>query len=136
MNFDYLDYNNGVLLKIIHSGTSSEDVEVVGKVKGFGKIVNKGTYIFENFSVHMLKSANNDKEKQFLNKKAALIIYIVMVLMCIGMMAMFKFRFIFINTIMSIIGGITLVQVLILLFYNPIPDGFEVLEDEQINTKD
>lgn len=38
LTFDYLDYNQGAIFKILHSGNSSEDLIISGIVKGVGKI--------------------------------------------------------------------------------------------------
>jgi hypothetical protein len=34
LSFDYLDYNQGTIIQIVHTGTSSKDIVTFGKVKG------------------------------------------------------------------------------------------------------
>jgi len=36
INFDYIDENNGIVIQIFHTGKSSEDIDVIGKIKGAG----------------------------------------------------------------------------------------------------
>jgi hypothetical protein len=36
IDFEYLDYYQGAIIKILHSGDSSVDLEILGKVKGVG----------------------------------------------------------------------------------------------------
>lgn len=38
IDFEYLDNNEGIAIQLIHSGTSSTDIEVLGSIKGFGRI--------------------------------------------------------------------------------------------------
>ncbi|MFA5331597.1 MAG: hypothetical protein WC342_04385 [Methanoregula sp.] len=40
IDFEYLDKNQGGVIQIIHTGTSSEDIAIEGTVMGFGKPVN------------------------------------------------------------------------------------------------
>ncbi|NPE29441.1 hypothetical protein HNV12_16075 [Methanococcoides sp. SA1] len=35
--FDYVDKGEGIIVQIIHTGTSGKDIEIVGKIKGAGK---------------------------------------------------------------------------------------------------
>jgi hypothetical protein len=46
INFEYLDFHQGALIKIIHSGNSSEDLIISGKIKGVGdfKVSNENPY--------------------------------------------------------------------------------------------
>jgi hypothetical protein len=39
IDFDYFDYDQGVIIKIFHSGTSSKNINLTGKVKGVGCFV-------------------------------------------------------------------------------------------------
>jgi hypothetical protein len=38
INFDYLDKNHGAVIEVIHTGLSSDDLEIVGDIKGVQKI--------------------------------------------------------------------------------------------------
>jgi len=38
VNFDYLDYNEGIAYQFIHNGESSNDILIKGSIIGFGKI--------------------------------------------------------------------------------------------------
>lgn len=40
IDFEYLDYNQGAIIQVIHTGTSSEDINIVGTVKG-AKVLKK-----------------------------------------------------------------------------------------------
>jgi predicted ATP-dependent endonuclease of OLD family len=37
IDFDYIDKNNGIVIQILHTGKSSEDIEFCGRMKGIGK---------------------------------------------------------------------------------------------------
>ena len=37
IQFDYIDKNEGVVIRLFHTGRSSEDIEIRGKIKGVGK---------------------------------------------------------------------------------------------------
>ncbi|MCK4736873.1 MAG: hypothetical protein KAT65_30755 [Methanophagales archaeon] len=37
IQFDYIDKNEGVVIRLFHTGKSSEDIEINGKIKGVGK---------------------------------------------------------------------------------------------------
>lgn len=41
LKFDYLDPGDGAIIQIVHTGTSGEDIEVSGKIKGVGAPVSK-----------------------------------------------------------------------------------------------
>ncbi|MBP2029909.1 hypothetical protein J2755_000843 [Methanohalophilus levihalophilus] len=36
LKFDYVDKDEGIIAKIVHTGTSGEDFEIIGKIKGAG----------------------------------------------------------------------------------------------------
>jgi len=38
IDFDYMDYNQGSIMKIFHSGDSSANLNLIGKIKGVGNI--------------------------------------------------------------------------------------------------
>jgi hypothetical protein len=38
INFDYIDKNNGIVIQILHTGKSSEDIEFCGKIKEAGEV--------------------------------------------------------------------------------------------------
>lgn len=38
MTFDYFDENQGVIIKIVHSGRTSADLNILGTFKGFGSV--------------------------------------------------------------------------------------------------
>lgn len=38
IDFDYIDHNDGVVLKIIHTGTEDKMVKISGSIKGYGKL--------------------------------------------------------------------------------------------------
>lgn len=40
ITFDYLDYMDGVVIQVFHTGTSSDDICLLGTVKGYGQIDN------------------------------------------------------------------------------------------------
>jgi len=40
VDFDYLDYNQGGIIRILHSGESSKDIILSGKIKGVGNYIN------------------------------------------------------------------------------------------------
>src|SRR5882672_4898035 len=108
VSFGYLDFRQGVLLKIIHSGTTSEDIEVGGIIKGFGRIVNKNNYVLEGFAVSLLKVQTSDGFV-VTSKRRVLWIYLLMMVMTLGLPAMFRFRAPFTNWF----GGITACFILI-----------------------
>jgi hypothetical protein len=37
INFDYIDKDNGVAIQVYHTGSSDEDIEVSGRIKGVGR---------------------------------------------------------------------------------------------------
>lgn len=39
INFDYIDKNNGIVIQILHTGKSSDDIEFCGRIKGVGKAI-------------------------------------------------------------------------------------------------
>ena len=41
LNFEYLDKEEGAIIQILHTGKSSEDIEIRGTIKGAGKPVQK-----------------------------------------------------------------------------------------------
>jgi hypothetical protein len=41
ITFDYLDTKQGAVFQVIHTGISSEDIQVIGDIKGVKKLVNK-----------------------------------------------------------------------------------------------
>ncbi len=41
LHFEYIDHGEGAVIQVIHSGRSSEDVDVIGTVKGAGKPARK-----------------------------------------------------------------------------------------------
>ncbi len=38
IDFDYLDYEEGVIIQILHTGDSTNAIDVEGSIKGFGKV--------------------------------------------------------------------------------------------------
>lgn len=51
LNFDYLDRGKGVVLQIVHTGTSSKDIAVLGSIKGVDKIVKKKYLVLRNLPI-------------------------------------------------------------------------------------
>lgn len=56
LNFDYLDKKQGAVIQIVHTGTSSKDLNVAGDIKGANSIKNKFTIpiwmkLFNRFSI-------------------------------------------------------------------------------------
>lgn len=49
LEFDYLDHRMGAQIQIIHTGVSSKDLEVTGKIKGASKIKQRKQGRFEKF---------------------------------------------------------------------------------------
>jgi len=45
LNFDYIDKNEGAVIQILHTGQSSEDIEIYGTIKGFGKISRRKYFL-------------------------------------------------------------------------------------------
>lgn len=41
LDFDYLDKNHGALIQVVHNGKKSEDISIVGDIKGISEIVNQ-----------------------------------------------------------------------------------------------
>ena len=41
LNFEYLDKDEGAVIQILHTGKSSEDIEIRGTIKGAGKLAQK-----------------------------------------------------------------------------------------------
>jgi hypothetical protein len=122
ITFDYLDFKEGVLLKIIHSGKSSKDIFVGGTVKGFGKIVNQNSYmgnITEGFFPPSHLSYKTIKGNLW---------YSIIVLL-ISILTIFVIKIPFVQWMFILLAILAGIQVLVLLFYNPIPDDFDLDED-------
>lgn len=65
INFDFLDYEDGAVIQILHTGSSSNDIEVSGTIIG-GKIMKKFP-IKKNFSSKLfLKFSNKKPSPRFL----------------------------------------------------------------------
>lgn len=46
LEFDYLDHGHGAVLQVVHTGTSEEDLEVVGDIKGSSGIQKKDIRVY------------------------------------------------------------------------------------------
>jgi hypothetical protein len=134
VSFDYLDFNQGALFKVIHSGKSSDDIKISGIVKGFGKIVDKGGYVFEGLAVSSLKARNADGTLIY-SKRQGLILYLAMLIFSLLLPALFRFKSSFTNTAGFLLAALCLITMVIIVFYNPIPNGFEILEDDEFVSK-
>ena len=48
LHFEYLDKNDGGVIQFLHTGKSSDDIEVRGTIKGAGKPINKSVRNIKN----------------------------------------------------------------------------------------
>lgn len=46
VNFDYLDYEEGAIIQVFHTGKTGDEIQVVGSIKGAGKINRLGDPFF------------------------------------------------------------------------------------------
>ena len=63
IEFDYLDEKHGVVIQLIHTGKTSDDIKVIGDIKGVKKLQNK----FPN--PKWAKMIKNMKIKSFIRPK-------------------------------------------------------------------
>jgi hypothetical protein len=56
--FDYIDRNEGGIIQIIHTGKSSEDIDVKGIIKGAGKCVLRDLLPIPSFAFPLLAAPN------------------------------------------------------------------------------
>lgn len=98
-NFDYLDKNQGAIIKIIHSSNDSKDIEVLGTIKGFGKIK-------ESYNIEF-----DYKTSGLSNKRYMGIFFIIM-----GVYLYFSKLFIFSKTLVIFITSIYFLYGIMVLF--------------------
>jgi len=130
IKFDYIDYNQGILLKIIHSGKSSDDIKILGTIKGFGKLTNRSSYFWDNISIALLKGNQAPNKYSTKSVKTQVIISFILIAMT-WLLYFFLLRItpiLYVGIILTISLSI---QIIAFLLYNPIPDGFDILEDTE-----
>jgi hypothetical protein len=76
IDFDYLDYGEGAVIQILHTGNSSKDISFSGTIKGVGDVNNKKASVkrSSSFNRALLKTIYNTKAIG----KAAMIVGIVL----------------------------------------------------------
>jgi hypothetical protein len=67
ISFDYIDYTEGAVLQIIHTGTGSKSIKVQGTVMGAGSPQRLGSYPgMAGFDAYMRKSARIVRKKPYI----------------------------------------------------------------------
>jgi len=46
IGFDYIDRNEGAVIQLIHTGRSSDDIQVLGTIKGVGTLARRSAYVY------------------------------------------------------------------------------------------
>lgn len=152
ITFDYFDYEEGIVLELIHTGNSNEDIEVKGSIKAVKSIIRKtdNSNIFSNLVMKLIKKGIIS-EKRFLNLPNYFIL-------AMGWMFIITFIcsfFIEYNTlrlflwgersklgmqINTFIGGLIMIYVWFSLNKKDIPKGFDIFNEEFLkdsqNTKE
>ena len=64
INFDYFDCNEGVILQVFHTGNSSNNISLIGRIKSVNRIKRKG------------EQKRNNSKPSFINKASIAIIKI------------------------------------------------------------
>lgn len=65
LNFEYLDKNEGGVIQLLHTGKSSDDIEVRGTIKGAGKPINKSVRKIQNIlSISIIPSKSLSYKKR------------------------------------------------------------------------
>jgi hypothetical protein len=72
LSFDYLDFQDGGVLNIIHDGVTSEDIDFKGKIKGIRKIIKTSipkapdsVHFFIPIPIHKDVSKHNPNKRRF-----------------------------------------------------------------------
>lgn len=66
INFDYFDINEGIILQVFHTGKNSDNIKIVGSVKGAGQVQKLNTPLFMRFlrSLSFLEKMNKRYKKR------------------------------------------------------------------------
>ncbi|MGB8217597.1 MAG: hypothetical protein WCE94_09895 [Candidatus Methanoperedens sp.] len=119
INFDYLDQNEGAIIQLLHTGKSGKDIEIHGRIKGFGK--------------PKLKSATASRDSNsFIHVGLIFFAFPVFITVLSAANGRFYEEIKFIIFIFMLYGGIGgLISYLILK--RSLPKGFKIFEEEIVN---
>lgn len=129
--FDYLDYGEGAVIQILHTGNSSEDIEFSGTVKGVGKVNTRKRKTKISISLRKVFSSY-----KFPKKVIGLITIIT------GICAPLLFIFLPDSTLQTLNGRVTVVTKIAIgvsgliyvvlgyiIFRQGVPKGFEIFDE-------
>lgn len=119
LNFDYVDKGEGIIIQIIHTGTSSNDIKINGKIKGAGKPKFK------------LISRSPTKYPYLSVRQSQLFLSIIMGGMALAFLHLFLNSYItFFSTMMLGFLVILMIATTLLTYKVTIPQGFETYYDD------
>ncbi len=126
IDFEYLDNNEGIAIQLIHSGKSSIDIEVLGSIKGFGRIKsNEGEFKTEVMT-NILESPIGKLRPNKEDKKWIFILMVIVSFILLGT-ALFTPPLVM-SILLSIHGMIYLMLGFTFRSVTQIPKEFEFIE--------
>nr|DAZ72511.1 MAG TPA: hypothetical protein [Caudoviricetes sp.] len=141
INFEYFDYEEGIVLQIFHTGNTSDDISIEGKIKSVKTITRKGTT-----NLYKKQSTKNIVKKRIFNIRKSRKIY-SHILTITGLILIITFVWSFFmnnDTFEFVVGNKQTQQALILvtgfiylfLGYNihehNVPKGFDIFNESSL----
>ncbi|MEX2410640.1 MAG: hypothetical protein WD607_04590 [Candidatus Paceibacterota bacterium] len=140
--FDYMDYAEGIIIQLLHTGKSSKDIHIKGSIHGVKKIVEKS--LSKSLASRILTSPNNAIKK--LVRLPNFIIVFVPILFITPLILLFLSIFnppedeSIVGYWFSIIFGcLTLALYWVAgfaLLKSRLPKGFDIFDDEYLTEKE
>ncbi len=127
--FDYLDKGEGSVIQLIHTGRGSSDIEVLGIVKGFGKLRPQRYYQPATFKIlsRLLPTSTPSKARSLMLRRSVGIFgFVAAALMIILAITAKEIS----GTILGIFGAVIYGLMGYTFFKRIIPSGFDIVEEE------
>lgn len=126
IDFEYLDNNEGVAIQLIHSGTSSTDIDVLGSIKGYGRIKSNEGQFKTVVMTNMLESPIGKLRPNKEDKKGIFKLMVIMSFFLLG--TAFFTPPLFMSIVLGIHGLLYLVLGFAFRSITQTPKEFEFIE--------
>lgn len=129
INFDFFDFEEGIILQVFHTGKSGNDVEIHGTIKGFG-VIKRDTFFVSKISkpFEFIQNLKIKYKKMFIAVFALLTPILLIILELIPKSEhkntfLSKYLFLIITTILYW-------SMAYMVLHRRFPKGFDLLEEE------
>ncbi len=130
ITFDYLDKNDGGIIQIVHTGKSSEDLQMRGTIIGFGEVNPDNNKSFLWIFVTMMKKITS--KVTFFSKRKVLLWMCILMPVLVGVISFFQEKtstmdVVFFFTITAAYWGMAY-----FLYRIRVPKGYEIFEENTL----